>query len=87
MRARQRCILREGMISSAIEALHSVESRETRRQAVVVAVEAGVPHILPAAVPHTAVAAGACNILCKSDSPGMFCRICEKILAPDGNVW
>ena len=87
MRARQRYILREGMISSFIEASHSGESREIRRRAVVVAVEAGVPHILPAAVLHMAAAVGACNILCEPDLKNMFCRICEKILAPDGNVW
>lgn len=87
MRARQRYILREGMTSSFIEASHSGESREIRRRAAVVAVEAGVPHILPAAVPHMAAAVGACNILCEPDLKNMFCRICEKILAPDGNVW
>ena len=34
-----------------------------------------------------AAAVGACNILCEPDLKNMFCRICEKILAPDGNVW
>lgn len=74
------------MTSSFIEASHSGESREIRRRAVV-AVEARVPHILPAAVPHMAAAVGVCNILCEPDLKNMFCRICEKILAPDGNVW
>ena len=84
MRAGQRCILREGMISSAIEALHSGESREIHRPEVAAD---RVPYILPAAVPHTVVAVGACNILCDSDLLNMFCFICEKILAPDDNIW
>ena len=87
MRARQRCILREGMISSAIEVLPSGESRGIHRPAVAEVAADRVPYILPAAVPHTEVAAGACNILCESDSSNMFWSICEKILAPDGNVW
>ena len=60
MRAGQRCILREGMISSAIEALHSGESRGNHRPEVAAD---RVPYILPAVAPHTVVAVGACNIL------------------------
>lgn len=84
MRAGQRCILREGMISSAIEALHSGESRGNHRPEVAAD---RVPYILPAVAPHTVVAVGACNILYDSDLRNMFCFICEKILAPDDNVW
>ena len=84
MRAGQRCILREGMISSAIEALRSGESRGNHRPEVAAD---RVPYILPAVAPHTVVAVGACNILCEPDLKNMFCRICEKILAPDDNVW
>lgn len=84
MRAGQRCILREGMISSAIEALHSGESRGNHRPEVAAD---RVPYILPAAAPHTEVAVVACNILCDLDLRNMFCFICEKILAPDDNVW
>ena len=60
MRAGQRCILREGMISSAIEALRSGESRGNHRPEVAAD---RVPYILPAVAPHTVVAVGACNIL------------------------
>ena len=52
------------MISSAIEALHSGESRGNHRPEVVAD---RVPYILPAVAPHTVVAVGACNILYDSD--------------------
>ena len=87
MRAGQRCIFREGMISSAIEALHSGESRGNHRPEVAAVAADRVPYILPAVAPHTVVAVGACNILYDSDLLKMFCFICEKILAPDDNVW
>ena len=72
------------MISSAIEALRSGESHGNHRPEVAAD---RVPYILPAVAPHTAVAVGACNILYDSDLLKMFCFICEKILAPDDNVW
>ena len=72
------------MISSAIEALHSGESRGNHRPEVAAD---RVPYILPAVAPHTEVAVVACNILCDLDLRNMFCFICEKILAPDDNVW
>ena len=88
MRARQRYILREGMTSSFIEASHSGESREIRRRAVVVAVEAGVPHILPAAVPHMGGGGRSLLIFYASlDLKNMFAAFAKKILAPDSNVW
>lgn len=90
MRAGQRCILREGMISSAIEALRSGESHGNHRPEVAEVAADRAPYILPAAAPHTVAVVGACNILCDSDLRNMFCFICfirEKILAPDANVW
>ncbi len=78
------------MISSAIEALRSGESRGNHRPEVAEVAADRAPYILPAAAPHTVAVVGACNILCDSDLRNMFCFICfirEKILAPDANVW
>ena len=87
MRVRQRCILRKEMISSAIEALRSGESRGIHRPEVEAVAADRALYILPAAAPRTEVAVVACNILYDSDLLKMFCFICEKILAPDDNVW